>query len=74
MHFMYEQMVNERIQRLHDEVARSRRVQEARRAGRPSLFRRGWRGFVSASQSLVRHRSTGMGTATVDLKRPDLSI
>jgi hypothetical protein len=32
--FMHEQLVNERIQRLHDEVARSRQAQEARRAKR----------------------------------------
>ena len=45
MHFMHEQLVDERIQRLRDEAAQIRRVQQANRTGRLSRITRGWRRF-----------------------------
>jgi hypothetical protein len=42
MDYMYAQLVDEHIRRLHDDAAIERLVRQARRAGRPSRVGRIW--------------------------------
>jgi hypothetical protein len=58
VHFMYEQLVKERIQRLHDEAAQLRLEEQARRAVRLTRTGRGWRRFSRpASHSTLAEAS-----------------
>ena len=70
--FIYEQLVNDRIQRVRDKVDRSRRAHEARlarRAGRPSRITRVWR---RVSQPVARHRPAGGSPVPIEVAPSDI--
>ena len=58
MHYMHEQLVNERISKLRNEVAVERPVRQARRAGRPPLV-----GRISSRISHLIRRPTLVRTS-----------
>jgi hypothetical protein len=67
VHLMYEQLVNDRIQRLHDEIAQTRQVQGILRTGRLARLRRGWSRFGQPAHfGRTAKKVADAGLATVE--------